>query len=231
MATAIDREVLAFALDEQRIVVSADTDFGELLARSNASGPSIVLFRRQGQRSASEVAALLLANLGALIDDLATGAVVVFDADRVRVRRLRCNRHEDERAPGLTEQAPIVATTTLELPTHRMARRFRRHRQQLITRNRSRVRHWIGATDDERAEYWFEQGSKRLPAAAFATGRRLCGHRYLDRCQQPSKHLLDRCCAGARRPRRGQRFAVDQPGVLVQQLQHRHQRDRRVRRW
>ena len=30
----------------------------------------------------------LLANLGALIDDLATGAVVVFDADRVRVRRL-----------------------------------------------------------------------------------------------------------------------------------------------
>ena len=88
MATAIDLELLAFALDEQRIVVSADTDFGELLARSNASGPSIVLFRRQGQRSASEVAALLLANLGALIDDLVTGAVVVFDADRVRMRRL-----------------------------------------------------------------------------------------------------------------------------------------------
>jgi len=34
------------------------------------------------------VAALLLANLDALIDDLDAGAVVVFDADRVRVRRL-----------------------------------------------------------------------------------------------------------------------------------------------
>jgi predicted nuclease of predicted toxin-antitoxin system len=88
MATAIDREVLAFAFGEQRVVVIADTDFGELLARSNVSGPSIVLFRRQGQRSASEVAALLLTNLDPLIDDLATGAVVVFDASRVRVRRL-----------------------------------------------------------------------------------------------------------------------------------------------
>lgn len=88
MATAIDREILSFALEQQRVVVSADTDFGELLARSNASGPSILLFRRQGQRRASDVATLLLANLDALIEDLDAGAVVVFDADRVRVRRL-----------------------------------------------------------------------------------------------------------------------------------------------
>lgn len=88
MATAIDREILSFTLEQQRIVVSADTDFGELLARSNASGPSVLLFRRQGQRRASDVAALLLTNLDALIDDLDAGAVVVFDADRVRVRRL-----------------------------------------------------------------------------------------------------------------------------------------------
>jgi predicted nuclease of predicted toxin-antitoxin system len=31
-----DREVMACATDEGRAVVSADTDFGELLARSNA---------------------------------------------------------------------------------------------------------------------------------------------------------------------------------------------------
>ncbi len=88
LATATDREVLSFALDQRRVVMSADTDFGELLAWSNASRPSIVLFRRQGQRSASEVVALLLANIDAVIDDLDAGAVVVFDADRVRVRRL-----------------------------------------------------------------------------------------------------------------------------------------------
>ena len=68
-------------------MISADTDFGEILARSNAAGPSIVLFRRQGQRRAAEVAALLLANLAAVTEELDGGAVVVFDADRVRVRR------------------------------------------------------------------------------------------------------------------------------------------------
>ena len=69
-------------------MISADTDFGEILARSNAAGPSIVLFRRQGQRPAEEVAALLLANLPAVAADIDGGAVVVFDADRVCVRRL-----------------------------------------------------------------------------------------------------------------------------------------------
>lgn len=88
LARAPDRRILEVALAERRTVISADTDFGEILARSNAAGPSIVLFRRQGQRRAEEVSALLLANLAAVTEDLDGGAVVVFDADRVRVRRL-----------------------------------------------------------------------------------------------------------------------------------------------
>ena len=50
--------------------------------------PSLVLFRRQGQRRAAELAALLDANLNAVVADLDAGAVVVIDADRVRIRRL-----------------------------------------------------------------------------------------------------------------------------------------------
>ena len=88
LSRAPDSDILEVALAERRTVISADTDFGEILARSNAAGPSIVLFRRQGQRRAAEVAALLLANLAAITDELDGGAVVVFDADRVRVRRL-----------------------------------------------------------------------------------------------------------------------------------------------
>jgi predicted nuclease of predicted toxin-antitoxin system len=88
LSRAPDSDILEAALAERRTVISADTDFGEILARSNAAGPSIVLFRRQGQRRAAEVAALLLANLAAVTEELDGGAVVVFDADRVRVRRL-----------------------------------------------------------------------------------------------------------------------------------------------
>jgi predicted nuclease of predicted toxin-antitoxin system len=70
------------------MIISADTDFGELVSRSNASQPSIVLFRRQGQRRSSEIALLLLANLPTVVEDLETGPVVVLDENRIRIRQL-----------------------------------------------------------------------------------------------------------------------------------------------
>lgn len=88
MSRASDTEIMAIARDDNRVVVSGDTDFGELPARTNAASPSLVLFRRQGLRRAAELAALLDANLAAVVDDLDAGAVVVIDADRVRIRRL-----------------------------------------------------------------------------------------------------------------------------------------------
>ena len=83
-----DVAVLAAASAADRVVVSADTDFGELLAFSNARGPSIVLLRRQQQRRAHEIAALILANLDDVAEDLRVGAIVVIDDDRVRIRSL-----------------------------------------------------------------------------------------------------------------------------------------------
>ena len=91
LATAPDESVMAFAAESGRVVVSGDTDFGELLARSNATAPSVLLFRRQGQRRAAEIAALLIANLPTIADDLDGGAIVVFDNDRIRVRALPLN--------------------------------------------------------------------------------------------------------------------------------------------
>ncbi|MEX2627870.1 MAG: DUF5615 family PIN-like protein [Ilumatobacteraceae bacterium] len=83
-----DVAVLAAASAADRVVISADTDFGELLAVSNARGPSILLLRRQQQRRALEIAALILANLDDVAEDLRAGAIVVIDDDRVRIRRL-----------------------------------------------------------------------------------------------------------------------------------------------
>ncbi len=88
MREAPDDVVLAAARDAEAVLISSDTDFGELLARSNANEPSVILLRRQEGRRVSEIASLILANLGAVADDLASGAIVVLDDDRVRIRSL-----------------------------------------------------------------------------------------------------------------------------------------------
>ena len=88
MTGSPDVAVLAAASAADSVVISADTDFGELLAFSNARGPSIVLLRRQQQRRAHEIAALILANLDDVAEDLRAGAIVVIDDDRVRIRSL-----------------------------------------------------------------------------------------------------------------------------------------------
>jgi hypothetical protein len=50
----------------------------------------VILLRRQEGRRASEIASLIVANLQAVAvaDDLASGAIVVLDEDRVGIRSL-----------------------------------------------------------------------------------------------------------------------------------------------
>jgi len=85
---ATDDIVFQAAVDQGRILVSADTDFGTMLTLRKATRPSVVLFRHGAPRKPADQAALLLANLPAVSDDLDAGAIVVFHHDRIRVRRL-----------------------------------------------------------------------------------------------------------------------------------------------
>jgi predicted nuclease of predicted toxin-antitoxin system len=88
LARAPDETIFDRAADEGRVVVSADTDFGTLLALREAPGPSVILFRRMVDRRHAALLAILLANLPTVETDLMTGAVVVLEPERVRVRRL-----------------------------------------------------------------------------------------------------------------------------------------------
>ncbi|MGH7741600.1 MAG: DUF5615 family PIN-like protein [Candidatus Eiseniibacteriota bacterium] len=88
LQAAPDEVVLARALTESRILVSADTDFGTILALRSEAKPSFVLLRGAGSRrpDAQARAVQLALSLAAL--DLEKGAVVVVEADRIRVRPL-----------------------------------------------------------------------------------------------------------------------------------------------
>ncbi len=88
LAAAEDEVIFAEAATDERVIVSADTDFATLLALWRTKKPSIILFRRGAGRRPAEQVALILANLPTIEDSLESECVVVFDEARLRIRML-----------------------------------------------------------------------------------------------------------------------------------------------
>ena len=85
---ADDDAIFDLAAVERRVLVSADADFGTLLAMRSSRQPSVIQFRGEGSRKPDALARTLLANLPQLVDALENGSIVTFEPARVRVRLL-----------------------------------------------------------------------------------------------------------------------------------------------
>jgi predicted nuclease of predicted toxin-antitoxin system len=88
LAAADDETIFEHADRDQRVIVSADTDFGTILALRNAARPSVILFRGATPRNPIGQVKLLLANLREIAPSVERGAVVVLEPQRIRIRTL-----------------------------------------------------------------------------------------------------------------------------------------------
>jgi predicted nuclease of predicted toxin-antitoxin system len=82
-----DSKILDKARTEERILLTFDLDFGDLLAASGFQLPSVILFRLSDQTPAS-VRSRLHEVLTRYAQDLAAGAIVLVQDTRCRIRRL-----------------------------------------------------------------------------------------------------------------------------------------------
>lgn len=78
---------MQWAFENDCTVLTHDLDFGAMLAATQAAGPSVIKIRTQDPMSAS-FEALLVRALQEFEDPLESGALVVVDERRSRVRML-----------------------------------------------------------------------------------------------------------------------------------------------
>jgi predicted nuclease of predicted toxin-antitoxin system len=86
-----DDQIFRKAVAENRVVLTLDLDFGEIVAFSGQQNVSVVLFRLQNTR-APHVIDRLRVVLQEALSALEQGAVVVVEESRFRIRRLPIGR-------------------------------------------------------------------------------------------------------------------------------------------
>ncbi|MBN1672515.1 MAG: DUF5615 family PIN-like protein [Kiritimatiellae bacterium] len=88
LQTATDDVIFDRAASEGRVIISADTDFGTILALRKAAEPSLILLRGEVDRHPGRQLTVLLANLSVIEEALQVPGIVVLERRRMRYRPL-----------------------------------------------------------------------------------------------------------------------------------------------
>ena len=88
MLTAPDEVLLERARSEDRILISADSDFGTSLATTRARMPSVLYLRGASGRRVEELVARISSALSVAEGALQEGSLVVVEPSAVRIRSL-----------------------------------------------------------------------------------------------------------------------------------------------
>lgn len=83
---------MALAAGQSRVIISADTDFGALLASSRATSPSVILVRALLTQRPAQLAATVVGHIDLMEAELLSGAIAAFGKDTLRVRALPLRR-------------------------------------------------------------------------------------------------------------------------------------------
>jgi predicted nuclease of predicted toxin-antitoxin system len=88
LLSAPDPEILQAAANGEQVLLTADADFGALLALGSLASPSVLLLRSADHLRPEEQAKLIAANLPSISEDLEKGAIAALTRDRLRIRQL-----------------------------------------------------------------------------------------------------------------------------------------------
>lgn len=87
MAKSKDEEILGYAIEKDMILITADLDFGNILAYTKSKKPSTIIFRLKNP-SPAFVNQILLSTLPKIMEPLKKGVIVVVEDRRIRMREL-----------------------------------------------------------------------------------------------------------------------------------------------
>ena len=88
---ALDETIMAWAARNSHVVFTHDLDFGAMLADAGTTGPSVLQVRARDVLP-RHLLGIVAATLRQHEEDLASGALVVVDESRARVRLLPIRR-------------------------------------------------------------------------------------------------------------------------------------------
>jgi len=87
MAKSKDRDIFDYAEKHDMIILSADLDFGTILAFTHSIKPSIIIFRLNDP-SPEHVNSLISSNLSNIEEELLKGVIVIIEDAEIRIREL-----------------------------------------------------------------------------------------------------------------------------------------------